>query len=271
MYSCGTARQSIQCLCSFNLLQKNGYKIILMQQFYSNNEQWRHRMFILLPGPVRLWRFPGFYSKCPATVISMTFVCGVCNHLKAKSLNIKYEISTTHFDSSSLISSQDLAAEYICAERQRKRTSELYKRFENRSQIVSLVKVWMLAVVATFMLRLFWLRREWVAVDWWQGFQNKINRMALLDFLLVGFLANPLFCYALVIIYKIVNAHSAVESGWNYSCCSSWVDIKDTFMASLPVFFSQDASILALFVSDACVVFSNCNLFHLASQVFLGS
>lgn len=34
--------------------------------------------------PFRLRRFTAFHSKCPATVISVTFVCRVCNHLKAK-------------------------------------------------------------------------------------------------------------------------------------------------------------------------------------------
>lgn len=63
-----------------------------------------------------------------------------------------------------------------------------------------------------------------------------------------------------------MDSHSAIENGWNYSCSSSWADIKDTFMASLPVFFSQDASILALFFQMPVLSFPTATLFHLASQ-----
>ncbi len=96
---------------------------------------------------------------------------------KVKSVNIKYEISTTHFDGSlTLISPAGLGRWVYFAQKDREREqvsecqlwqkwevsctpSQLNSRFENRSSTVSSVKVWTLAVVITLVLQLFWLLR----------------------------------------------------------------------------------------------------------------
>lgn len=68
-----------------------------------------------------------------------------------------------------------------------------------------------------------------------------------------------------------MDLHRATENGWYYLCGSSWADIKETFVAYLPVVLSQDASVCAFFFSPTCLccVFNSNSLFLLSGFNFL--
>lgn len=58
-----------------------------------------------------------------------------------------------------------------------------------------------------------------------------------------------------------MDSHRAAEDGWNYLCSSSWADIKDTFMASLPVSFPRMLLFLPSFFHIHVLSFPTAALF----------